>query len=268
MTISGKACVAGVLGWPVSHSRSPLLHNYWLAEYGIDGAYVPLGVEPSRFEFALRALADLGFSGANVTVPHKEAACRLVDELDPAAKRIGAVNTIVVGAGGRLVGTNTDGFGFVTAIQQVVPRWNPQVGPAVVIGAGGASRAILAALQDAGTPEIRLVNRTSARADSLAIEFGPPVTPVRWDERGDALGDAMLVVNTTSLGMAGNPPLDLPLDFPSRRCGGRRYSLCPPADALACCRRCSWQPSGRRPGNAASSSKTRIRCVVRFASPK
>ena len=212
MTISGKACVAGVLGWPVSHSRSPLLHNYWLAEYGIDGAYVPLGVEPSRFEFALRALADLGFSGANVTVPHKEAACRLVDELDPAAKRIGAVNTIVVGAGGRLVGTNTDGFGFVTAIQQVVPRWNPQVGPAVVIGAGGASRAILAALQDAGTPEIRLVNRTSARADSLAIEFGPPVTPVRWDERGDALGDAMLVVNTTSLGMAGNPPLDLPLD--------------------------------------------------------
>ncbi len=212
MTITGKARLAGVMGWPVRHSRSPLLHNHWLGEYGIDGAYVPLAVAPGRFESALRALGQLGFAGANVTVPHKEAALRSVDEASPAARRIGAVNTIVVGADGALAGDNSDGFGFLNAIGQAAPFWRADRGPAVVVGAGGASRAVLAALQDAGAPEIRLVNRSPARAEALAGEFGDPLRAVRWDERQAALDGAALLVNATTLGMTGHPPLDLPLD--------------------------------------------------------
>ena len=212
MTITGKARLAGVMGWPVSHSRSPLLHNHWLDEYGIDGAYVPLAVAPDRFESALRALGQLGFAGANVTVPHKEAALRSVDEASPAARRIGAVNTIVIGADGRVAGDNSDGFGFLNAIGQAAPFWRPGLGPAVVVGAGGAARAILAALQDTGAPEIRLVNRSPARAEALAGEFGAPIRAVRWDERRAVLDGAALLVNATTLGMTGHPPLDLPLD--------------------------------------------------------
>lgn len=210
--ISGKARVAGVMGWPVDHSRSPRLHNYWLRDYGIDGVYVPLAVAPDRFESALRSLADLGFAGTNVTVPHKEAAFRSVDDRDDVSTRIGAVNTIVVQEDGRLAGSNTDAFGFSESLRARAPGWDPGAGPAVVLGAGGASRAILTALQDAGVPEIRLVNRTFDRARDVAAEFGAPVQPVAWGERNDALAGSSLLVNTTTLGMSGQPDLDIVLD--------------------------------------------------------
>ena len=212
MMISGKARLAGVMGWPVEHSRSPRLHNHWLRTYGIDGAYVPLAVPPDRFENALRALPDLGFAGTNVTVPHKEAAFRAVDERDAVSTRIGAVNTIVVQDDGRLVGSNTDAFGFTEGLRARAPGWVPASGPAVVLGAGGASRAILAALQDAGVPEIRLANRTAERARAAAAEFGVPVRAIDWAERSAALADAALLVNTTTLGMTGQAELDIALD--------------------------------------------------------
>lgn len=211
MTISGKALVAGVIGWPVSHSRSPRLHNYWLQAFAIDGVYVPLAVEPARVERAIRALPALGFAGTNVTLPHKEAAFRAVDNVDEVARRIGAVNTIVAGASGSLHGSNTDAFGFVEALRARVPGWSLSA-PAVVIGAGGAARAVLVALQDLGAAEIRLVNRTHERAVALVEALGPPLRAVPWTEREEALRGAALLVNTTTLGMTGTPPLELRLD--------------------------------------------------------
>jgi shikimate dehydrogenase len=212
MTVTGKARLAGVLGWPVSHSRSPVLHNFWLAKYGIDGAYVPLAVRPEDLADAVRALAKLGFAGANVTVPHKEAALRLVDDADSTARRVGAVNTIIVQRGGRLAGRNSDVFGFLAALDARTPDWRAAFGAAVVLGAGGAARAIVAALQDAGAREIRVVNRTRSRAEALARDFGSTTRAGAWEERGQALSGATILVNATTLGMAGSPPLDLPLD--------------------------------------------------------
>lgn len=212
MTIGGAARVAGVMGWPVAHSRSPLLHNFWLDRYGIDGAYVPFAVRSGEVARALRALPDLGVAGVNVTVPHKEAAFAAVDARDAAARRIGAVNTVFVDDGGALRGSNTDAFGFLEALRTRSPGWTAAAGPAVVLGAGGAARAVLAALAEAGAPEVRLVNRTRARAESLAGAFGAPVAVVGWGERESALAGAALLVNTTMLGMAGAPPLDLRLD--------------------------------------------------------
>jgi shikimate dehydrogenase len=212
MTITGAARLAGVMGWPVSHSRSPVLHNFWLHEYGIDGAYVPLAVAPEAFERCLGALALLGLAGVNVTVPHKEAAFAAVDERDRLADRIGAVNTIVFGDDGRSRGFNTDAFGFIESLRTRVPGWAGAAGPAVVLGAGGAARAIVAALQDDGAPEIRIVNRTEGRAQGLVEEFGSPLSSIAWHERSAALDGAALVVNTTTLGMVGKPPLDLALD--------------------------------------------------------
>ncbi|TWB36802.1 shikimate dehydrogenase [Nitrospirillum pindoramense] len=214
--ISGKAKVAGVMGWPVGHSRSPRLHGYWLAHYGIDGAYVPLAVAPDRIEQALRALPALGFAGCNVTVPHKEAAFRTVDRVDATARRMGAVNTVIVHPDGTLEGRNTDGFGFIENLKAGAPGWTAATGPAVIIGAGGAARSLVVALADAGVPEIRLVNRTLARAQELVAELGPgvtcPVTAVPWDDRADALADAHVLANATTQGMVGHPPLDLALD--------------------------------------------------------
>jgi len=218
VTITGKARLAGVMGWPVSHSRSPLLHNYWIAKYAIDGAYLPLPVRPEDFPDAVQALPKLGFAGANVTVPHKEAALRLVDEADPVARRVGAVNTIIVQPAGRLVGRNTDVFGFLAALDARSPGWRKALQTAVVLGAGGAARAIVVALQDAGAREIRVVNRTRKRAETLAGEFGAPVAVAAWDDREAAVSDATLIVNTTSLGMVGNPALVLRLDALSRAC--------------------------------------------------
>ena len=211
MTISGKAVIAGVMGWPVGHSRSPRLHNLWLARAGIDGAYVPLAVPPDRVEQALRALPALGFAGTNVTIPHKEAAFAAVDETDAIARRIGAVNTVFVKEDGALAGTNTDAFGFAEALRGRLGAWSGAGEAAVVLGAGGAARAIVAALQDEGASEIRLVNRTAARAEALRERFGPPVVAVGWDEREEALDGAAFLVNTTALGMEGGEALDIRL---------------------------------------------------------
>ncbi|ATQ67567.1 shikimate dehydrogenase [Methylosinus trichosporium] len=204
--------LAGVMGWPISHSRSPKIHNYWLARYGLDGVYVPLAIEPERLAAALRALPALNFSGCNLTIPHKEAALAIVDDLDPTAKRVGAVNCVVVEEDGTLVGRNYDGFGFTASLRAAAPMWRADAGPAAVIGAGGAARAVIAGLIDAGATEVRVFNRTLERAETLARDFGPPVVAHRWEAREAGLADAALLVNTTSQGMVGQPPLDLRLD--------------------------------------------------------
>jgi len=211
--LTGKGLIAGVMGWPVSHSRSPLLHGFWLRQYGIDGAYVPLSVSPERAEQAMRALPALGFRGCNVTIPHKETAFRIVDRLHPSARRIGAVNTIIVADDGTLEGRNTDGYGFWENLAAKAPQsWSIVRGPSVVLGAGGAARAVVVALLDAGAPEIRLLNRTAARAAEIAADLGDPRIKVgNWQERDQSLSDAVLLVNSTSQGMTGHPPLEIDL---------------------------------------------------------
>jgi shikimate dehydrogenase len=206
-TLSGHARKAGVLGWPVAHSRSPRLHGWWLAKHGIDGAYLPLPVQPDRFAAAVRAMVDLGFAGANVTIPHKEAAYALCDEVDAVGRRAGSVNTLVFGADGRIHGTSTDGYGFLESIREQAPGWQASDGPAVILGAGGAVRAVAAAMLDAGCPRLVLVNRTPERAEALARELGGPVEVATVAP----LAEAMLLVNGTSLGMQGQPPLEIDL---------------------------------------------------------
>jgi shikimate dehydrogenase len=210
MALSGKARLAGIMGWPVIHSRSPRLHGFWLEQYGIDGAYVPLGVRPEHAAEAIRALAKLGFAGCNVTAPHKEVAFATMDEVDAPARRLGAINTIVVLPDGRLSGSNTDGFGFIEHLKEQAQAWQP-TGPALVLGAGGSARAVIGALIDAGVPTVRLANRTRGRAEQLAERFGGKVAVVDWAQRRAALEGAALLVNTTTLGMANQPPLDLDL---------------------------------------------------------
>jgi shikimate dehydrogenase len=200
--------IAGVMGWPVAHSRSPRLHGYWLQTYGIDGAYIPLPVRPEQCAAALRALPMLGFAGVNVTVPHKEAALAAVDRSDLAARRIGAVNTIVVATDGTLDGRNSDGFGFMENLRGGVPGWSPKTGPAVILGAGGAARAVAVALLDGGVPEIRIVNRTIDRAERLSEDIGGPFRVYHWADRAAALGDAALLVNDGSWHER-KPPLEL-----------------------------------------------------------
>jgi shikimate dehydrogenase len=204
--------VAAVLGWPVAHSRSPLMHRHWLGHYGIDGDYVKLPVRPEDLAAALRSLPALGIAGCNLTLPHKAAALASVDEVSPEARRIGAVNFVIVGADGRLLGDNSDAFGFIENLRHEAPEWRPASGPATVLGAGGAARAVVAALLDAGVPELRLVNRDATRAERLAADFGDRVRVRSWDGRAAALVETRLLVNATSLGMAGAPPLDLTLD--------------------------------------------------------
>lgn len=211
-TLSGASAVAGVFGWPVNHSRSPRLHGYWLRKYGIDGAYVPFATHPSKLELAVRALPALGFKGANVTLPHKERALELVDELTPIARRIGAVNTLIVREDGSILGDNSDGYGFLAHLIATHPTWSGDQGPAVVLGAGGAARAIVVALLEAGVPEVRLVNRTTRRAEALAEAIKGPVKVMTTDARNAALQDAGLLVNSTNLGQAGQPPLEMALD--------------------------------------------------------
>ena len=211
MTFSGAAIVAGVAGWPIKHSRSPRIHNYWLRKYEIDGVYVPFAIDPDGAHDAFRAIPSLGISGMNVTVPHKETAFKAMDEVDRWAQRLKAVNTIVV-RDGALYGANTDAYGFLESLRESHPGWRADAGPVVVLGAGGAARAIVAGLQDAGAPDIRIANRTMSRADALQDEFGDPVRAVDWNSRADALVGAALLVNTTSLGMEGQPRLDIALD--------------------------------------------------------
>ena len=214
MRITGRTRLAGIMGWPVTHSRSPALHNFWIDEHGIDGAYLPLPVRPEHLSQALRALPALGFRGCNLTLPHKQAALAIVDRADPLARRIGAINTIVVAADGSLEGSNTDVFGFRENLRERAPDWKAAAGPAIVLGAGGAARAIVAALIEARVEEIRLVNRTLARAERLAADLASATTRITihpWSERDTVQRDAGLLVNTTSLGMSGEAGLVLDL---------------------------------------------------------
>ena len=204
--------LAGVMGWPVAHSRSPVVHNHWIAEHGLQGAYVLLPVRPAQIGTALRSLPVLGFAGCNLTIPHKVAALALLDRVDSLAQRIGAVNTIVVEADGSLTGRNTDGFGYIQSLLDVKPDWRADTGAAVVLGAGGAARAVIVSLIDSGATEIRLTNRSWAKAHDMAQEFGTTVSAIAWEDRHDVLAGAALLVNTTSQGMNGEAALDLRLD--------------------------------------------------------
>jgi shikimate dehydrogenase len=216
MSHNATTKVAGVIGWPVDHSKSPRLHGYWLDRYGLDGAYLPLPVVPGRLESAVHGLSALGFRGANVTIPHKEAVIQLVDRVDAIAQRIGAVNTLVVSDSGELEGRNTDAYGFLTNLCMGGSDWVTAPDRAVILGAGGAARAVIVALQDFGVRQLRVVNRSRGKAEALRAVFGPIIEVVDWAERHEALADAGLLVNTTSLGMAGQPPLELELgDLPT-----------------------------------------------------
>lgn len=209
--LSGTAKIAGVMGWPVAHSLSPRVHGFWLERYGIDGAYLPLPVKPEHFAEALRALPKLSFCGANVTVPHKEAALATVDTVSEQARRIGAVNTVIVAPDGALHGDNTDAYGFAENLKSARHPWTVSKGPAVVLGAGGAARAVCAALLDEGVPALRLCNRNQDRAAALARDLGGSIDVISWGARSEALRNAALLVNTTALGMPGHLSLDLDL---------------------------------------------------------
>ncbi len=204
--------LAGIMGWPVAHSRSPIIHNHWIKKYGLNGAYVQLPVVPGKLAQAVPGLAALGFKGCNITIPHKVEALQLVDEVDVMAKRMGAMNTIVVQADGSLKGFNNDGFGYIQSLIDAQPDWRADAGPITVLGAGGAARAVVLSLADRGAKEIRLLNRTLDKAEALAKEFGSPVKALPWEDRHAALADVALLVNTTSQGMHGQPDLDLKLD--------------------------------------------------------
>lgn len=211
MSSPARYLLAGVMGWPVMHSRSPRLHNYWLEQHNLAGVYVPLAIAPERIGPALRALPGLGFAGCNLTIPHKETALAIVDRVDDRARRIGAISCVTVAEDGTLLGTNNDAFGFVASLRESAPHWRAGAGPVVVVGAGGAARAVLDGLIEEGAREIRLVNRTFERAQRLAREFAGPVRAYRWPERAALLEGAASLVNTTSQGMVGEPPLDLAL---------------------------------------------------------
>jgi shikimate dehydrogenase len=204
--------LAGVMGWPVMHSRSPMLHNYWFKRHNLAGTYVPLAIRPEGLAAALRALHPLGFAGCNLTIPHKEQAMTIVDEVDTLAKSIGAISCVVARADGSISGTNNDCYGFIHNIRQELPAWRADAGPIVVIGAGGGSRAVCYGLAQEGAREIRVVNRTLARAKGIAGEFGGPIKALPWEQRHEALEGAAMVVNTTSCGMVGQPLLDIRLD--------------------------------------------------------
>jgi shikimate dehydrogenase len=212
---SPRFLLAGVMGWPVMHSRSPMLHNFWFRQYGLAGSYLPLAIAPDGLAAALRALHPLGFAGCNLTIPHKQQAMAIVDEVDTVAKRIGAISCVQVRADGSLAGTNNDCFGFIHSLKQEQPHWRADAGPAVLLGAGGGARAVCYALMREGAKEIRLVNRSFDRAQALADEFAAPGVSLQalpWERRHEALEGAAMVVNTTSQGMAGQGTLDIQLD--------------------------------------------------------
>jgi shikimate dehydrogenase len=210
--MSTRVPLAGVIGSPVGHSRSPLLHGHWLHRYSLKGHYVPLEISEHVLEDALKILPALGFVGANVTIPYKERMLELADQVSDRAAVIGAANTLIFQADGRILADNTDGYGFMENLRQSVPGWNPKAAPVTVFGAGGAARAVVSSLLDAGVPELRLTNRTRARAEALRTDFGTRVEVVDWVRAGTILDDCGLVVNTTALGMTGKPDLRVPLD--------------------------------------------------------
>ncbi|SMY07196.1 shikimate dehydrogenase [Flavimaricola marinus] len=204
--------LAGVIGCPISHSRSPKLHKFWLARYGLAGDYVPLHVTEADLPGVIRALPKMGFVGANVTIPHKVSVLSIADQVSDRATLIGAANTLAFGADGRIYADNTDGYGFLANLRQGAPDWDPSAGPAAVLGAGGAARAVISSLIEAGTKEIYLTNRTRPKAETLRHDFGSRITVVDWVQAGNMLEDATTVVNTTSLGMTGAAEFRVPLD--------------------------------------------------------
>ncbi len=212
MTDHPRIPLAGVIGSPIAHSRSPILHGYWLRRYGLKGHYIPLDIAQADLPEALKLLPRMGFVGLNVTIPHKESILALADIVTDRAALIGAANTIIFRKDGKVHADNTDGSGFVANLRQYAPGWNPAVGPAVVFGAGGAARAVIAALIEVGVPEIRLTNRTRPRAEALRAAFGAKVTVLDWVQSQGALSDAATVINTTALGMVGKPEFSLSLD--------------------------------------------------------
>lgn len=207
-----KIPLAGVIGTPIAHSKSPRLHQHWLRRYGIPGYYIPMDVASDDLETALATLPKLGFVGLNVTIPHKERVLALADVVSDRAALIGAANTILFRNDGKIHADNTDGYGFIENLRQGAPDWDPGSGAAAVIGAGGAARAIITALIDAGVPEIRVSNRTKSRAETLRQEFGIKIKIYDWVQAGNMFEGATTVVNTSSLGMQGKPPLRIPLD--------------------------------------------------------
>jgi len=210
--MSERIPLAAVIGSPIAHSRSPVLHRYWLRKYGIRGFYVPMDVAADDLADAFATLPRLGFVGVNVTIPHKERVLELADLVTDRAALMGAANTIIFRRDGKVHADNTDGYGFLENLRQGAPDWDPRAGPAAVIGAGGAARAVVASLLDAGVPELRLTNRTRNRADALQEEFGSRVIVYDWVSAGNALDGAATVVNASSLGMEGKPAFRVPLD--------------------------------------------------------
>ena len=204
--------LAGVIGSPISHSRSPRLHGHWLRRMGLQGFYIPMDVAPERLEEVLRTLPHMGFVGVNITIPHKEKVLQIADLVSDRATLIGAANTLIFRRDGKIHADNTDGYGFIENVKQGAPDWKPSHAHAVVLGAGGASRAVIASLLDVGVPEILLTNRTRPRAEKLKEDFGQRVRVIDWVQAGNVLEGAGIVVNATSLGMVGQPELRVPLD--------------------------------------------------------
>lgn len=206
------APLAGVIGMPIAHSQSPKLHGYWLKRYGLPGHYVPIPVMPEHLAEVLRMMPRMGFVGANVTIPHKEAVLTLADTVTDRAALIGAANTLIFRPDGKIHADNTDGYGFIANIRQHAPDWDAGAGPAAVIGAGGAARAVVASLLDSGATELRIANRTRLRAEQIKAEFGARLVVYDWAQVGNMLDGAATVVNATSLGMDGKQPLRIPLE--------------------------------------------------------
>ncbi len=212
MTDENRIPLAGVIGSPISHSKSPRLHGHWLNRYGVNGFYIPMDIAQSQLGEILKVLPKMGFVGVNVTIPHKETVLELADLVTDRAALIGAANTLIFRRDGKLHADNTDGYGFVENLRQNAPSWKPKAGPAAVIGSGGAARAIVASLLEIGVPEIRISNRTRNRVDALRTEFGAKVSVYEWVQAGNMMENAVTVVNTSSLGMVGKPDFRVPLD--------------------------------------------------------
>ncbi len=204
--------LAGVIGTPIAHSKSPQIHTHWLKMHGLEGQYIPMDVASEDLETVVRALPKAGFVGVNITVPHKEKILEISDLVTDRATLIGAANTLIFRKDGKIHADNTDGVGFIQNLKQNAPSWDPKAGPAALLGAGGAARAVISSLLETGVPEIMISNRTRVRAEALKTEFGKRLTVVEWVQAGNMLEDASIVVNTTSLGMLGKPPLRVPLD--------------------------------------------------------
>lgn len=212
MTELPRISLAGVIGSPIAHSKSPQLHRHWLKTYGIAGHYIPMDVTNDSLENVLRTLPQMGFVGVNITIPHKEKVMGIADLVTDRAILIGAANTLIFRKDGKIHADNTDGYGFIENLKAGAPHWDPRSGPAAVLGAGGAARAVISSLLEAGVPEIMLSNRTRVRADKLKQDFGSRIRVYEWVQAGNMIEDADLLVNTTSLGMIGKSELRVPLD--------------------------------------------------------